>query len=164
MLAPSITSFREQVVSEVARIMAIPEFSAGSEAIDLEAQLSCEEQPYTRNSDGPETSALLRLATSIDRFEQLAVFRRFGDLSILSILCLQTELLHLRSKLVLQTRDSIANREIQHNNENASIDLKPYLDVDGELNPELELLEKIRGKMVKYSPFLLPPFPLTVCT
>ena len=130
--------------------------SVGSNFIDLEAQLPYEGR-FSQNSDEPELPAPLRLATSIDRFDHLTVFRRFGDLNILSILCLQAELLHLQSKLVSQSTESVAGRTLQQASEDAGIDLQPFLDLDGERTSELDILEEIRGKMLKYS--LCPQAP-----
>jgi len=130
--------------------MAGRESSASPDSIELEAQVPYEE-PYPHHNDELEPPAILRLTTSIDRFDHLAVFRRFGDLNILSILCLQAELLHLQSKLVLHTRESIAGRELKQNSDDGGIDLKPFLEVDGDQTPEFELLKKIRRKIVEYS-------------
>ena len=140
--------------------MASPLCSANSNHIDIEAQLPCRE-PFSQTNEKPGLPALLKFTTVIDQSEHLAVFRRFGDLNILSILCLQADLLHLRSKLASQPKDLIVEDAMQRTKDNG-LDLKPFLDFGEGLTPELELLEKIREKMVKYS--LFPPFIGRRCT
>lgn len=93
---------------------------------------------------------LLRLATSIDRFEHLAVFRRFGDLNILSILCLQAELVSLRSDLMSRIKSRTERWDGPQIND-LGIDLAPFLNIDEQSKPDYELLERIRGALAKYS-------------
>jgi len=94
----------------------------------------------------------LNLAAIMASNDSLAIFRKFNDLGMLNILCLQEELTHLRRRLFdLISPEGKNNLSYDHNpfdNQNL-IDFDVLIQ-DGQ-SPERRLLNEIRIKLKEYS-------------
>ena len=98
------------------------------------------------------TPGALNLATIMASNDSLAIFRRFGDLTMLNLLCLQSELTSLRAELLdlmsQQTKTTPGPDRNLFRNTNL-VDFSSILQ-ENKL-PEREVLEKIRIKLKEYS-------------
>jgi hypothetical protein len=92
-----------------------------------------------------------RLAVTMNQRELIALFRRFGDLNVFNLLCLQAELTQLRSKLSLPTLADCEARFEQPNLQQ-SVNLDRFLEGDdGSKSAERELVLKLRPVLEQYS-------------
>lgn len=98
----------------------------------------------------------LNLAAIMASNESLAIFRKFSDLSMLNLLCLQEELTHLRRKLFdLISLEGKNNLNYNHN----PFDNQNVIDFDvliqDSQSPERKLLNEIRIKLKEYSEYAI---------
>lgn len=99
----------------------------------------------------------LELATFMNRYDGAAIFRRFGDLNMLNLLTLQSELEHLRARCLISrwNNDSVTEN---HNLSARSIAIQLAQIESGETVAEQELKSKelmgeIRMKLKEYSKY-----------
>jgi hypothetical protein len=128
------------------------DISGAREVVDIESQHASKPVAEPVISSLAETSGSLNLARIMASNDSLAIFRRFDDLSMLNLLCLQTELTSLQAELLdLVTPQDKSNLSIERNlfKNPKHIDFSPF--VGNESSLEQELLEKIRVKLKEYS-------------
>ena len=137
------------------------------ESLDVESQFPPElnhaefpDQPVDNKTGPGYGPGYLQLANGIEYNTELAVFRRFGDLNILNILCLQAELVQLRSQLISLPQSPVPQNTLLRN----IVNLAEFVEADGEPpSAEVTLMKKIRKKLKEYSEQDTPAPLLTCC-
>jgi hypothetical protein len=127
------------------------EISRAGKDVDIESQ-HVASRPSPDVSQAVGTPGLLNLSAVMASNDLLAIFRRFGDLNMLNILCLQAELMNLRVELCglisAQLKPDSTFDKDPFKNENP-IDFKPFInDIQ---SSERDTLERIRAKLREYS-------------
>jgi len=108
----------------------------------------------------------LNLAAIMASNDSLAIFRKFSDLGMLNILCLQEELTHLRRRLFdlisPEGKNDLNYDRNPFDNQNL-IDFDALIQ-DGQ-SPERKLLNEIRIKLKEYSEYAIRrrELPLSCC-
>ena len=106
----------------------------------------------TRSSTAWSMGTYPKLSNFMGSFPDVAIFRRFGPLNVQNLLFLQAELSHLERELSV-----IRERESQSEDEKRQLALRSWWELSSssfegeEENPQWQVIQDIRQKLVEYS-------------
>jgi len=109
-------------------------------------------QGITRSSTTWSMGTYPKLSNFMGSFPDVAIFRRFGAMNVQNLLFLQAELSHLERELAV-----IREEEAQSEDEKRQLALRSWWELSSsqyegeEDNPQWDIIQRIREKLVEYS-------------